>query len=174
MLTATSPLCQTTFETPLGMMRAIAGDAGIVVCDFLDRRDMDHTLDRVERQHGKVESGEHPHLAKLVDEFNAYFEGTLRTFTVPLAPIGTEFEQRCWAYLQSIPFGETRSYGQQARELGDIKAVRAVGRANGRNFIAIMIPCHRVIAATGDLTGYGGGIERKRWLLNHEQPRGLF
>jgi methylated-DNA-[protein]-cysteine S-methyltransferase len=97
-----------------------------------------------------------------------------RNFTVPLAPVGSDFELRAWAYLQSIPFGETRTYGQQAAAMGDLRLARAVGRANGQNFLAILIPCHRVIGATGSLTGYGGGLDRKRWLLDHEAGCGLF
>jgi len=167
-------LCQTWLDTPIGRMRAIASDAGVLVCDFIDRRDIDTTLARIERQLGPVADGENSHLFTLRQELTAYFDKSGRNFTVPLLPSGTEFELKMWRYLHSIPFGQTRSYGQQARETGDINAVRAVGGANGRNFIAILIPCHRVIAANGDLTGYGGGIDRKRWLLDHERDAGLF
>ncbi len=155
-------------------MRAIANEQGILVCDFTDRRDIDSTLARVEQQHGPAADGENEHLVMLRRELAAYFDESGQTFTVPLIPGGTECELRMWKYLQTIPFGQTRSYGQQARETGDPAAVRAVGGANGRNFIAILIPCHRVIAVNGDLTGYGGGIERKRWLLDHETRGGLF
>ncbi len=172
--TETRQLLQTRFDTPLGPMRAIASEQGILVCDFIDRRDMDPTLARIEQQHGRVVDGENEQLVTLGRELSAYFDKTGQSFTVPLIPGGTKFEMRMWKYLQTIPFGQTRSYGQQARDTGDPAAVRAVGGANGRNFIAIVIPCHRVIAANGDLTGYGGGIERKRWLLDHERSGGLF
>ncbi len=170
----TATLNQIQFETPLGPMRAIASDAGVLVCDFLDRRNIDPVLARVEQQHGQVIEGENEPLVKLRCELEAYFDGSGKTFTVPLLPSGTEFEIRMWNYLRTIPFGQTRTYGQQARDTGDAKAVRAVGGANGRNFIAVLIPCHRVIGAGGDLTGYGGGIERKCWLLDHERSGGLF
>jgi O-6-methylguanine DNA methyltransferase len=88
---------------------------------------------------------------------------------VPLVSRGTEFELRAWKHLQTIPFGETNSYGEQASAMGRSQAVRAVGRANGMNYLSIVIPCHRVIGAGGELTGYGGGLARKRWLLNHER-----
>jgi len=106
-------------------------------------------------------------------ELDAYFAGKLRKFSVPVAPQGTVFQRRVWAALQAIPYGATRSYGQQAAAIGAPKASRAVGLANGRNPIAIIIPCHRVIGANGGLTGYGGGMERKRLLLDLEQGEGL-
>lgn len=98
----------------------------------------------------------------------AYFAGELRAFDLPLAPEGTEFQRRVWRALLDIPYGGTDSYGGLARRIGRPKSARAVGLANGRNPIGIVIPCHRVIGAGGALTGYDGGIERKRWLLAHE------
>ena len=108
-------------------------------------------------------------------ELDAYFAGKLTKFTLPLAATGTPFQQRVWTALRDIAFGETISYLELARRLGDPKAVRAVGGANGRNPIPVIVPCHRVIGADGSLTGFGGGIERKRWLLRHEGalPEGL-
>ena len=102
------------------------------------------------------------------EQLDAYFVGELRQFDLPVAPDGTEFQKRVWAQLCAIPFAQTWSYGELARNLGDPNASRAVGLANGRNPIGIIVPCHRVIGANGSLTGYGGGIERKRWLLAHE------
>lgn len=107
-------------------------------------------------------------------ELDAYFAGRLRAFTVALAPQGTEFQQRVWNALRAIPYGETRSYAQQAAAIGAPNASRAVGLANGRNPIAIIIPCHRVIGANGGLTGYGGGMARKQHLLDLEQGQVLF
>lgn len=104
----------------------------------------------------------------VIAQLRAYFAGDLTEFNVALAPHGTPFQQRVWSALRAIPFGTTTSYGRLAVELGDAKAVRAVGLANGRNPIPIIIPCHRVIGADGSLTGYGGGIDRKHWLLAHE------
>lgn len=106
-------------------------------------------------------------------QLDQYFAGKLRTFDVPLAPQGTAFQQSVWQALLAIPYGHTRSYGEQARAIGKPAAVRAVGLANGRNPISIIIPCHRVIGANGSLTGYGGGIERKQRLLDLEQGQGL-
>jgi methylated-DNA-[protein]-cysteine S-methyltransferase len=99
----------------------------------------------------------------------AYFAGELTAFDLPLAARGTPFQERVWRALREIPYGATVSYGELARRLGDPRATRAVGAANGRNPLSIVVPCHRVVGADGTLTGFGGGIERKRWLLAHEQ-----
>lgn len=107
----------------------------------------------------------------VVAQLGAYFAGESETFTVPLAPAGTDFQQKVWAALGAIPFGKTRSYGAIAQQIGHPGASRAVGLANGSNPISIIVPCHRVIGANGTLTGYGGGLERKRWLLEHEGAR---
>jgi methylated-DNA-[protein]-cysteine S-methyltransferase len=103
-----------------------------------------------------------------VEQLRAYFAGELHAFDVPLAPHGTPFQRRVWRALRDIPFGSTESYGALARRIDAPGAARAVGLANGHNPIGIIVPCHRVIGANGSLTGYGGGIERKRWLLAHE------
>lgn len=104
-------------------------------------------------------------------QLRAYFAGELFAFELPLEPIGTDFQRRVWRALCTIPYGETISYGDQARRAGNPAAARAVGAANGRNPISIVVPCHRVIGADGSLTGYGGGLERKRWLLAHERRK---
>jgi methylated-DNA-[protein]-cysteine S-methyltransferase len=107
-------------------------------------------------------------LAATVVQLNEYFNGGRREFDLPLYFEGTTFQRRVWQELTEIPYGETWSYGQLARRIGKPSASRAVGLANGRNPISILVPCHRVIGADGSLTGYGGGLERKRWLLAHE------
>lgn len=107
-------------------------------------------------------------LKKPLAQLAAYFAGELRDFDLPLAARGTPFQQRVWRALCDIPYGETISYGELARRIGQPAAARAAGLANGRNPISIVVPCHRVIGANGSLTGYGGGLERKRWLLAHE------
>jgi methylated-DNA-[protein]-cysteine S-methyltransferase len=107
-------------------------------------------------------------LAPFVAQLEAYFAGDLTDFDLPIEMHGTEFQRRVWAALREIPYGETISYGELARWVGNPKASRAVGLANGRNPVAIVVPCHRVIGADGSLTGYGGGLERKVWLLEHE------
>jgi methylated-DNA-[protein]-cysteine S-methyltransferase len=104
----------------------------------------------------------------------AYFAGRLKVFDLPLAPNGTEFQRRVWSALTKIPFGATTSYAQLARRVGNEAAVRAVGAANGRNPIPIIVPCHRVIGSNGSLTGFGGGLPRKQWLLRHEGAQGEF
>jgi methylated-DNA-[protein]-cysteine S-methyltransferase len=102
------------------------------------------------------------------EQLEAYFAGELRTFDLPLAPSGTAFQQKVWQALRDIPYGHTESYGALAKRIDAPKASRAVGMANGHNPISIIVPCHRVIGTNGNLTGYGGGMERKRWLLEHE------
>jgi methylated-DNA-[protein]-cysteine S-methyltransferase len=108
-------------------------------------------------------------LQKTARQLEEYFKGERRAFDLPLRLDGTEFQRRAWRNLMEIGYGETRSYGEQARRIGNPNASRAVGLANGRNPIPIVVPCHRVIGANGSLTGFGGGIERKRWLLAHEK-----
>ena len=113
--------------------------------------------------------GDHPVLDQAEREIGEYFAGVRKTFTLPFASRGTEFQRRVWEALVQIPAGETRSYADIARRIGAPKAVRAVARANGDNFRGIVIPCHRVIGSDGSLTGYGGGMARKQWLLDHER-----
>ena len=110
-------------------------------------------------------------LAAVVEQLEAYFAGSRETFDVPLALAGTDFQRRVWEGLLEIPYGETMSYGELARRVGRPGASRAVGLANGRNPVAIIVPCHRVIGANGTMTGYGGGLDRKVWLLDHERSQ---
>jgi methylated-DNA-[protein]-cysteine S-methyltransferase len=107
-------------------------------------------------------------LVRAREQLEEYFAGTRTAFDLPLAADGSAFERRVWDLLRTLPYGTTTSYGVLARRLGDAKATRAVGAANGRNPIPIIVPCHRVVGARGELTGFGGGLERKRWLLEHE------
>jgi methylated-DNA-[protein]-cysteine S-methyltransferase len=107
-------------------------------------------------------------LREVARQLEEYFTGRRRAFDLPIRMQGTEFQRRAWRMLMEIPYGQTRSYGEQAKRIGNPNASRAVGLANGRNPIPIVVPCHRVIGADGSLTGFGGGIERKRWLLAHE------
>lgn len=110
-------------------------------------------------------------IQQCVSQLHLYFKGELTAFDLPLYPHGTPFQQQVWEKLSKVPFGITKSYGDLALELGDMKKVRAVGTANGANPIAIIIPCHRIIASNGDLTGYAGGLWRKKWLLEHESSQ---
>jgi methylated-DNA-[protein]-cysteine S-methyltransferase len=118
-----------------------------------------------------VEDPAHPVLCETIRQLREYFSGQRRRFDLPLDFRGTDFQRQVWSSLLSIPFGETRSYLEVARSLGNPAAVRAVGAANGRNPISIIAPCHRVIGTGGDLTGFGGGLEAKAWLLAHESPQ---
>ncbi len=162
----------TRMETPLGPMLAGASEQGICLLEFVDRRMIETQLERLGRRlRAVLVPGTSPHFAGLADELRRYFAGELRRFGTPLDLRGTPFQLRVWAGLRSIPYGETRSYAGQARALGAPGAVRAVARANGDNRIAILVPCHRVLGTDGSLTGYGGGLWRKRWLLDLEQGR---
>jgi AraC family transcriptional regulator of adaptative response/methylated-DNA-[protein]-cysteine methyltransferase len=156
--------------TPLGTMLAVADDEGLRLLEFGDRRALENELPLLRQRLRKtVVPGEHPHLTMTRRQLADYFAGKNLEFDLPLAPVGSEFQLRAWEILRSIPVGETRSYSWMAEKLGDAAARRAVGRANGTNMLAIVIPCHRVIRADGSLCGYGGGLWRKRWLLEHER-----
>jgi len=157
------------FETPLGPMVGIAGDAGLTRLEFADRRAIDRELEDVRRT-GGTEHRPHPVLEQAERELGEYFAGARTAFTLPLDLRGTAFERSVWRRLLAIPHGATASYAEIARDLGKPGASRAVGRANGANRIAVVIPCHRVIRSDGSLRGYGGGLDRKRWLLEHEAP----
>ena len=109
-------------------------------------------------------------LMNCVEQLNEYFEGTRKNFNLKLNPKGTDFQQKVWVELNSIPFGKTLSYMDLSKKLGDAKAIRAVANANGKNPLWILVPCHRVIGSDGSLTGYAGGLHRKKWLLEHESP----
>ena len=156
--------------TPLGRMLAVAGDDGLHILDFVDRRGLERKLITLRRRlKVVVVPGRHPTLTAVSTQIGEYFNGQRFQFELPLQPTGSPWEHRAWQHLQTIPPGTTESYGDMAKALGRPGAARAVGRANGMNFISIIIPCHRVIAANGKLTGYGGGLWRKQWLLNHEK-----
>ncbi len=156
-------------DTPLGVMRAAATEQGIVLFDFEYRRMIDNIIRRIETGlEEKLQAGNHRFIDQVEEEINEYLQGSRKDFDVPLHLVGTNFQKNVWNGLRSIPYGETRSYKQQSVFLGDEKAIRAVASANGENGIAIIIPCHRVIGTDGSLTGYGGGLQRKKWLLEHE------
>lgn len=162
----------TWLDTPVGPMIAGATDAGIVLLEFSDRGRIEPQIASLQRRVPQpIVPGSHPHLETLTTELEGYFAGRVREFSVPLIAPGTPFEERVWAALRAIPYGETRSYEDIAVALGNRAAVRAVGRANGRNRIAIVIPCHRVVNKSGDLGGYGGGLWRKKRLLHLEREQ---
>ena len=156
-------------ETPIGPMIAGATDAGLCLLEFTDRRRLEAQLQTMrQRFKAGIAPGEHRYLDQVQRELAEYFAGRRSTFAVPVSAPGTDFEERVWRALCDIPFGETRSYEEIARVVGSPRAVRAVGRANGLNRVAIVIPCHRVVNKSGELGGYGGGLWRKRRLLHLE------
>jgi AraC family transcriptional regulator of adaptative response/methylated-DNA-[protein]-cysteine methyltransferase len=140
--------------------------------EFAERRMLDTQLKRLQQRMGRVFlPGDHPLMQQVKSELDAYFDGSLREFSVQLQSPGTLFQESIWEALQKIPYGETRSYGDIAAQIGQASAVRAAGRANGDNRISIIIPCHRVVGSDGELTGYGGGLWRKEYLLAMEQAQ---
>lgn len=157
-------------ETPLGPMLAVADDAGLHVLDFVNRRGLEREIERMRAPtRCVIVPGDHPHLDDAATQMREYFEGRRLAFTLKLAPRGTPFQRAVWAQLQELGYGQTASYAELAQTLGQPTAVRAVARANGENYRAIVIPCHRVIGSDGSLTGYGGGLARKQWLLDFER-----
>lgn len=131
-------------------------------------REEDGALAALSRTSEPLRPPETPLLMEAARQLAAYFDGTLTAFDLPLKTHGTAFQEKCWAALREIPYGATVSYGEQARRIGNPKATRAVGGANHYNPIMIVIPCHRVVGANGSLTGFGGGLDMKAWLLDHE------
>lgn len=161
-------LCR--LETPLGTMIACATDKGICLLEFTDRKMLETEFKGLAKQlNAQILQGENPHFAALRTQLKEYFDGVRKTFSLPLHTPGTEFQNEVWQCLQSIPYGKTRSYLEQAKSIQNPGAVRAVANANGMNRICIVIPCHRVIGTDGSLTGFGGGIWRKKWLLDLER-----
>lgn len=154
---------QTTYyKTPIGIAKIVGNTNGVQSISVLDKALFIES---------ETASAEIPTcLQECVRQLEEYFKGERTTFTLKLNPQGTDFQERVWAELLHIPFSKTRTYLEQSKALGDVKAIRAVASANGKNPIWIVIPCHRVIGSNGSLTGYAGGIWRKKWLLAHENP----
>jgi methylated-DNA-[protein]-cysteine S-methyltransferase len=152
----------TRFESPIGELLLTASDSALTGVWFPGKGKV--TCAPVNDGRGPANAV----LARACEQLVEYFAGTRTTFAVPLEPAGTPFQRRVWEALRAIPYGATLSYSELARRLGDVRATRAVGAANGRNPIPIIVPCHRVVGADGSLTGFGGGLDRKRWLLEHE------
>jgi methylated-DNA-[protein]-cysteine S-methyltransferase len=148
---------QTAFiNSPLGITKIVGDENGISVISIL--------------QEGEISTKIPKELKEAVTQLQDYFEGKRTEFTFKLNPKGTDFQQRVWQELRNIPFGKTVSYLDLSKKLGDVKAIRAVASTNGKNPLWIVIPCHRVIGTDGSLTGYAGGLWRKKWLLEHENP----
>lgn len=160
----------TRLETPLGPMFTGADEEGICLLEFTDRKMLESEFkDLSKRLNATVVQGENNYFDQLQSELKEYFLGERKEFTVPLHAPGSDFQKKVWDQLKTIPYGETRSYKEQATAIGKPDAVRAVANANGMNRITIIIPCHRVIGSDGKLTGYGGGVWRKKYLLDLER-----
>ena len=160
----------TNLQSPLGDMIAGASDKGLCFLEWHDRGGVKRILTRVEKRYRrKLVSGSNNNLKVLESELKNYFSGKTQEFTVDLDIVGSKFEKKVWGRLLNIPYGVTRSYGNIATELKSAGASRAVGRANGSNYMSIVIPCHRVIESNGKLRGYGGGLWRKKHLLELEK-----
>ncbi len=178
----TTQLRHRTVTTPIGLLELVAGPDGLraVLWPGEDGSRVARAVGSgaLPDAHGAADGapGEsagsasaEAHLDRAQVQLAEYFEGTRRTFDLELDPAGTDFQLRAWNALRAIPFGQTISYGEQAAELGEPGAARAVGAANGRNPLSIVVPCHRVVAASGALTGFAGGLDTKAWLLDHER-----
>ncbi|MFQ5499731.1 MAG: methylated-DNA--[protein]-cysteine S-methyltransferase [Candidatus Zixiibacteriota bacterium] len=160
------------FDSPLGPMIGGATENGVCFLEFHDRGGVERIHARVTKRYKQeLSEGTNRHLDLLEKEISSYFAGTLELFSVVQEVTGTAFEMEAWQQLLKIPYGKTCSYGEQAKAIGRPGAARAVGRANGANYLSIIIPCHRVIEAGGGLRGYGGGLWRKRALLDLEAGR---
>ena len=144
------------FKTPLGITEISGDENGIAIISVSDEGEISNNIPEA--------------LQEAVSQLTDYFEGKRTDFDFKLNPKGTEFQQKVWQALLEIPFGKTMSYRELSKKLGDVKAIRAVASANGKNPLWIVVPCHRVIGTDGSLTGYAGGLWRKKWLLEHENP----
>lgn len=170
-----APVLMSRISTPLGTMVAGARDGSVVFLEFADRRGFDGQVGRLAKRTGaSVVTGRTRIHDALASQLDGYFSGTREVFDVPVDLCGTAFQITVWRALMEIQYGETRSYGEQAAQLGRPNAVRAVATANGANRIAILVPCHRVVGADGSLTGYGGGLWRKQRLLELERGQIAF
>ncbi len=157
-------------DTPLGPMLAIADEKALYLLEFVERRGLEKEIERLRtKEKAIIIPGCTDPIVSVESELKAYFAGKLKIFKTPLHLIGSPFQKCVWNELTKIPYGQTKSYADQAAAIGKPSAYRAVANANGANQIAIIIPCHRIINTNGNLGGYGGGITRKQWLLNHEK-----
>lgn len=150
----------TPFESPIGELLLVASDTGLQAVWWPD------DTRAVPARH---RDDDHPVLVQAVRQLQEYFDGRRREFDLPLDPVGTPFQRTVWEVLRGIPYGQTITYAEQAQRLGDARKARAVGAANGRNPISIVVPCHRVVGSSGALTGFAGGLDTKAWLLEFER-----
>ena len=159
----------TTINSPVWLLTLWVVDDTLCLLEFWDTKRRSREIKEILKYFdAEILQDTHPLFEKVEKELQEYFAGKRKSFDIPLSPFGTELQKNTWKVLQSIPYGETYSYKTQAEKLGNIKAVRAVANANGKNRIGIIIPCHRVIGSDWSLTGFGGGIENKKYLLELE------
>ncbi len=165
-----SLLKQSGIETPLGSMIAIADEQGLYMLQFANGDRLKKDIEKLKKnKNASITPGDNLTIQMIQKELSLYFSSKLKVFKTPLHFLGTDFQKKTWNALLQIPYGQTRSYLEQATSMGKEKAFRAVANANSVNHFAIIIPCHRVINHNGDLGGYATGVERKQWLLDHEK-----
>lgn len=165
-----APLYRRVLKTKLGDMVCLTDSSSVHLLEFRDRPDFDRQIAKLlQLSNGQIEDTDCELHQQLESELADYFNGNRIVFAIPLSIAGTQFQRSVWAELAKIEYGETRSYLEIAQNLGNPNSCRAVGKANGDNRLAILLPCHRVIASNSSLTGYAGGIHRKQWLLDHER-----
>ncbi len=169
--TNTTPLAAARIDSPVGELTIVASDDGLVAIlwdgDELQRCGL--RADDLTNGDDMISAESHELIGRAREQLREYFAGERTEFDLPLDARGTEFQRAAWAALRTIPFGATATYGGQARAMGDVNKARAVGAANGKNPLSIVVPCHRVVGADGSLTGFAGGVDTKAWLLDHEQ-----
>ncbi|HLZ72244.1 MAG TPA: methylated-DNA--[protein]-cysteine S-methyltransferase [Dehalococcoidia bacterium] len=165
------PLALAAVETPFGAMRIACSDVGLVLLALPGREagQFSRRLEAIQTPDAAASPRAAAYAAQTGEELAGYFAGALREFSVPLAPRGTAFQRVVWQAVCAVPYGETRSYGAVAAAIGRPAAFRAVGHANGANPLPVIVPCHRLVGSTGALTGYGGGLQMKRWLIEQER-----
>ncbi len=165
-------LTASQLDTPLGTMIAVADEKALYLLEFVDSRNLKREIERLQKKtKASIVSGKNDPIEMIEDELKKYFAGTLTEFKTPLHMQGSPFQKRVWEELRKTPYGATRSYSSIAVAIGKPTAFRAVAQAHGSNQLCLIIPCHRVIKANGDLCGYNAGIERKKWLISHEKSR---
>ncbi|MBX9744098.1 MAG: methylated-DNA--[protein]-cysteine S-methyltransferase [Chlamydiales bacterium] len=160
------------FDMPPGPMMVVASEEAVYLLEFTDRPGLAQEIEFLtKRTASRIVSGQTQAIRSIEKELHQYFEGNLKIFNTPLAPFGSPFRHHVWEELRKIPYGKTISYSELALAIGKPSSRRAVAQANGANQLAIVVPCHRVIYANGQLGGYAGGVERKQWLLGHEKQK---
>lgn len=158
------------FDSPLEPILTVADEDALYLLEFVDRRGLEREIERLRnKMKAAIIPGSTPPIESIEKELKAYFSGDLKKFNTPVHPLGSPFQKMVWHALTLIPYGETKSYAEQAQAIGKPTAYRAVANANGANQLAVIIPCHRIINSSGNLGGYGGGVARKQWLIEHER-----